>query len=370
MKVSLFTEVQCPSKGVPAALLEQFLEQAELADALGYDGYWVAEIHFTPSFSLLSAPYVVLGAATQRTRRLRLGVAVNTLPIHHPMQLAEQAATLDLLSNGRMCFAAGGGHPHTRAYECFGVEHADVRRIMEESIEVIRLAWTEEAVDYRGEFFRVPGIVANPKPVQRPHPPIYTAASSLDGVHFAARMGLNLFIPVHVRTGDELRRFSAAYREGLAAHGHDPDGHELGLLLPMHVGATDSEARARSEAGVMGYYDVIRETRGNYARWLTDQGRPLPERLRKNAASDGLTFHRVVEEFAAIGAADRVVDRVAELARETGAGHVLAWMNIGSVSHEHIEESMRRFAREALPEVRGIEAPRGRAGNGPRARAG
>ena len=110
MKVSLFTEVQCPSGSVPAELLEQFLEQAELADTLGYDGYWIAEIHFTPSFSLLSAPYVVLGAATQRTRNLRLGVAVNTLPVHHPMQLAEQAATLDVLSNGRMCFAAGGGH--------------------------------------------------------------------------------------------------------------------------------------------------------------------------------------------------------------------------------------------------------------------
>lgn len=359
MKVSLFTEIQCPSGSVPAELLHQFLEQAELADNLGYDGYWVAEIHFTPSFSLLSAPYVVLGAATQRTRNLRLGVAVNTLPIHHPMQLAENAATLDVLSNGRMCFAAGGGHPHTRAYECFGVEHEHVREIMAESIEVIRLAWTEEVVDYQGRFFQIPSITPNPRPVQRPHPPIYTAASSLDGVNFAARMGLNLFIPVHVRTAEERRAFAAAYREGLAAHGHDPDAHELGLLLPLHVGGTADEARSRSEAGVMGYYDVIRETRANYAQWLTAQGRPLPERLRRNAAADGLAFDRVVNEFAAIGTADQVVDRVAEVARDTGADHVLAWMNIGSVSHHHIKESMQRFAEDALPGVRRIS---GRAG--------
>ena len=354
MKVSLFTEVQCPSGSVPAELLEQFLEQAELADTLGYDGYWIAEIHFTPSFSLLSAPYVVLGAATQRTRNLRLGVAVNTLPVHHPMQLAEQAATLDVLSNGRMCFAAGGGHPHTRAYECFGVEHEHVRDLMRESIEVIRLAWTRDAVDYEGRFFQIPGIVANPRPLQQPHPPIYTAASSLDGVNFAARMGLNLFIPVHVRTVEELREFAATYWKALADHGHDPDEHELGLLLPMHVGGTATEAEARSEAGVMGYYDVIRETRGSYAEWLTARGRPLPERLRRNAAAGGLSFERVCSEFAAIGTAGRVVDRVGDLARDTGAAHVLAWMNIGSVSHDHIKESMQRFAEDALPAVRAI----------------
>ena len=104
----------------------------------------------------------------------------------------------------------------------------------------------------------------------------------------------------------------------------------------------------------MGYYDVIRETRGNYAAWLTSQGRPLPERLRKNAAAGGLTFDRVCSEFAAIGTATEVVDRVGELARETGADHVLAWMNIGNVYHDHIKESMQRFAEDALPAVREI----------------
>jgi alkanesulfonate monooxygenase SsuD/methylene tetrahydromethanopterin reductase-like flavin-dependent oxidoreductase (luciferase family) len=98
--------------------LNEFLEQAELADRLGFYGFWIAEIHCQPRFSLLSAPYVVLGAAAQRTHRLRLGVAVNTLPVHHPVHLAEQAAMLDLISRGRMDFAAGGGHPHSRAYEC------------------------------------------------------------------------------------------------------------------------------------------------------------------------------------------------------------------------------------------------------------
>jgi len=357
MKVSLFTEIQCPSNSVPTDLFEQFLDQAELADRLGYDGFWVAEIHFTPSFSLLSAPYVVLGAASQRTQNLRLGVAVNTLPIHHPMQLAEHAATLDVLSRGRMDFAAGGGHPHTRAYETFGVDHEHVRNIMEESINVIRLAWTEESVDFEGRFFQVPHIVANPKPLQKPHPPIYTAASSLDGVKFAARMGLNLFIPVHVRTMEELRSFSATYWASLPEHGHDPAQHELGLLLPLHVAATTSAAEEHAEAGVMGYYEVIRSTRANYAQWLVDQGKPLPERLRQNAASGGITYGQVCKDFAAIGTAEHVVGRIEELARETGANHILAWMNIGSVPHADIRQSMERFAADALPAVRALPPP-------------
>src|ERR671925_1026438 len=132
MKFSVFTEIQCPDRSSPAVRLNEFLEQAELADHLGFRGFWIAEIHCQPRFSLLSAPYVVLGAAAQRTRHLRLGVAVNTLPVHHPVQMAEEAALLDVLSHGRMDFAAGGGHPHSRVYECFNVEHKGTHAMMAE----------------------------------------------------------------------------------------------------------------------------------------------------------------------------------------------------------------------------------------------
>ena len=154
MKCSLFTEIQCREGSSPAARLEEFLDQAELADRLGFSTYWVAEIHCQPRFSLLSAPYVVLGAAAQRTKRLRLGVAVNTLPVHHPVQLAEAAAMLDLFSGGRMDFAAGGGHPHSRAYECFGADHKSTHEVMAEALQVIRKAWSEDTLTFDGKFFR------------------------------------------------------------------------------------------------------------------------------------------------------------------------------------------------------------------------
>ena len=138
------------------ARLAEFMDQAELADRLGFYTYWVAEIHCQPKFSLLSAPYVVLGAAAQRTKRLRLGVAVNTLPVHHPVQLAEEAAMFDLVSNGRMEFAGGGGHPHSRAYECFGVDHKSTHDVMAEAMEIIRKGWSEESWCTTASFFRFP----------------------------------------------------------------------------------------------------------------------------------------------------------------------------------------------------------------------
>jgi alkanesulfonate monooxygenase SsuD/methylene tetrahydromethanopterin reductase-like flavin-dependent oxidoreductase (luciferase family) len=192
VKNSLFTEIQCPPGSSPEKRLQEFLEQAEAADRLGFTTFWVAEIHCQPRFSLLSAPYIVLGAAAQRTRRLRLGVAVNTLPIHHPVQLAEQAAMLDLVSGGRMDFAAGGGHPHSRAYECFGADHKVTHEVMAEGLDVIRKAWSDETLSYHGRFFQIPEVVVNPKPLQRPLPPFYMATSSMDGVEVGARLGINL----------------------------------------------------------------------------------------------------------------------------------------------------------------------------------
>jgi alkanesulfonate monooxygenase SsuD/methylene tetrahydromethanopterin reductase-like flavin-dependent oxidoreductase (luciferase family) len=360
MKFSLFTEVQCAAGSSPVRRLDEFLAQAELADKLGYRGFWVAELHFQPEFSVLSAPYVVLGAASQRTGRLRLGVAVNTVAIHHPLQLAEQAAVLDVLSHGRMEFAAGGGHPHSRAYEGFGVAHEKTRAILEESLKVIQRAWTDHRLTFDGEFFHIPEVTLNPKPVQRPHPPIHIAASSNDGVEAAARMNFNLFLPIHTRSHEQLLALSRNYWESLRMNGHDPALRELGLLVPLHTASTRGEAERRSEQGIMNYYGIIGAMRRDYIDWMTRQGKPLPERLAKVSAGDGLSFERVCSEHAVIGDSSEVAERLQQLSEETGATHILAWMNIGSVAHEHVLESMRRFADEVLPRLDNY-SPRARA---------
>src|SRR4030095_9061525 len=348
MKFSLFTEIQCPPGASPAARLEEFMEQAELADRLGFSTYWIAEIHCHPKFSLISAPYVVLGAVAQRTKRLRLGVAVNTLPVHHPVELAEQAAMLDLVSNGRMEFAAGGGHPHSRAYECFGADHKSTHDFMAEGIEIIQKAWSEETLTYKGKLFDIPEVIVNPKPVQKPPPPIHMATSSLDGVEVGARLGVNLFLPIHTRTPEQVVEYANAYWAGLKEHGHDPKQRELGLLIPMHLAPTIAEAKERSQAGIMSYFKTITDMRVDYSAWLTRRGVELPARLR-TAAGAQVAFDTVCEKHAVIGDSKLAVEKIEDLVQKTGAANLLTWFNIGTVPHAAVKESMQQFTTEVMP---------------------
>jgi alkanesulfonate monooxygenase SsuD/methylene tetrahydromethanopterin reductase-like flavin-dependent oxidoreductase (luciferase family) len=350
VKLSLFTEVQCPPSASPLRRLEEALEQAQLADALGFHGFWLSEIHFQPEFSVLSTPYLVLGALSQRTRRLRLGVAVNILPVHHPVHVAEQVAMLDLLSHGRAEFAFGRGHVHSRVYEGFGVDRASSRAMMEESLRVILAAWTQDLLEFEGSFYRIPEIVPNPKPLQKPHPPVYSATSSLDGAEFTARLGLNLLLPVHLMPRDRLRSYAAAYWNGLRSHGHDAAGRELGLLVPVHVAETSERAREDAGAGIMDYYRVIAETRDDYARWLARRGLDAGQEMSPRQLEE-LTFERICAEHAVVSEPDTAVAALRRLGEETGATHLLCWMNIGSVPHNLVIRSMERFAREVMPRL-------------------
>jgi alkanesulfonate monooxygenase SsuD/methylene tetrahydromethanopterin reductase-like flavin-dependent oxidoreductase (luciferase family) len=335
---------------LPAARLEEFMEQAELADRLGFNAFWIAEIHCQPKFSLLTAPYVVLGAVAQRTRRLRLGVAVNTLPIHHPVSLAEHAAMLDLVSGGRMDFAAGGGHPHSRAYECFGADHKSTHDIMAEALDVIRKAWTEQKLAHEGRFFQIPEVVVNPKPVQQPPPPFYMATSSIDGVEVAARLGVNLFLPIHTRTPDQIAEYTAAYWHGLASHNHQRRDKEIGLLVPLHLAKTTAAARARAQAGIMSYFKTILDMRVDYTDWLNRRGVELPARLRTAAGAE-VSYDTVCERHAVVGDSSLALQMLRQLREKTEASHFLAWMNIGSMPHALIKESMEQFAAEVMPKL-------------------
>jgi alkanesulfonate monooxygenase SsuD/methylene tetrahydromethanopterin reductase-like flavin-dependent oxidoreductase (luciferase family) len=347
VKLSLFTEVQCPPGASPEQRLDELLAQAELADRLGYHGLWLSEIHFQPEFSLLAAPYVVLGAISRRTQRLRLGVAVNILPVHHPLHLAEQAATLDVLSHGRLEFAIGRGHVHSRVYEGFGADRAQSRGLQAESVRAIVAAWTEETLQFRGDFYDIPEVVVTPKPVQQPHPPVHVAATSRESVEDTARQGHHLFMPVHLMPRADLLAHAAAYWDGLRAHGHDPTTHELGLLLPLYVAPTTEQARAEARAGFMDYYRVIHAIQDDYLRWPGRRGEELPP---ANARAP-MTFERLCAEGAILADPPTAVDALRRLIAETGATQILCWTNMGSIEHDRVLGSMERFAHEVMPHL-------------------
>jgi alkanesulfonate monooxygenase SsuD/methylene tetrahydromethanopterin reductase-like flavin-dependent oxidoreductase (luciferase family) len=249
-----------------------------------------------------------------------------------------------------MDFAAGGGHPHSRAYECFGADHQSTHEIMAEALEVIRKAWTEQRLVHDGKFFQIPEVVVNPKPVQQPPPPFYMATSSMDGVEVAARLGVNLFLPIHTRTPDQVAEYTAAYWRGLASHSHQRQGKEIGLLMPLHLAKTTAEARARAQAGIMSYFKTILDMRVDYTDWLNRRGVELPGRLR-TAAGAVVSYETVCERHAVVGDSSLALQTLRQLGEKTGAAHFLVWMNIGSMPHALIKESMEQFAAEVMPEL-------------------
>jgi alkanesulfonate monooxygenase SsuD/methylene tetrahydromethanopterin reductase-like flavin-dependent oxidoreductase (luciferase family) len=163
-------------------------------------------------------------------------------------------------------------------------------------------------------------------------------------------LGVNLFLPIHTRTCEQVVELANSYWKELESRGHAPAERELGLLVPMHVAESAKAAEKRSREGIMNYYQTIAEMRKSYIDWLTSRGDPLPPRLLKTATGD-LSFERICAEHAVIGDSEFAVTALRELARRTRTGHILAWMNIGSIPQRLVLESMRQFAREVMPRL-------------------
>ncbi len=177
------------------------------------------------------------------------------------------------------------------------------------------------------------------------------ASSSLEGVEVGSRLGVNLLLPIHTRTPAQVIEFSNAYWAGLEKHQHNRSERELGLLVPMHLARTTAEGRARAEEGIMSYFKTIADMRGQYVEWLTRRGVELPVRLGRSGAGLPVTYQTVCAQHAVVGDSQYAVESLRELAEQTGAAHFLVWMNIGSVPHALVKESMEQFAAEVMPKL-------------------
>src|SRR6476620_7169185 len=165
------------------------------------------------------------------------------------------------------------------------------------------------------------------------------ATSSLDGVEVGARLGINMFLPIHTRTPEQISEYAQGYWEGLKQHCHEPKSRELGLLMPMHVAQTTAEAKSRAESGVMSYFKTISDMRLDYTDWLTRRGVELPTRLR-TAAGTMVGFDTVCGKHAVIGDANLAVEKLKKLTQKTGATNLLTWFNLGTVPQPLVKEWM------------------------------
>jgi alkanesulfonate monooxygenase SsuD/methylene tetrahydromethanopterin reductase-like flavin-dependent oxidoreductase (luciferase family) len=249
---------------------QDILAQIELGDELGFDTAWLGELHFIPSFSCLASPLMILAAAAQRTKRIRLGTAVTLLPLHNPVKMAEDAATLDVLSNGRLEFGVGRGA--TPVYFAgYNVPQEESRERFEESLEVILQAWTSERLSYEGKYFRVQDVRLTPQPVQKPYPPIRIAANSPDTFAIAGQLGLPIFASPLINPPDKLREYLNVHRTTLKSGAKQ----DVALAFPVHVADSRAQARIECEASLMHFFSMAGELVKPLATIPSEVTRPI-----------------------------------------------------------------------------------------------
>ncbi|HTB43878.1 MAG TPA: LLM class flavin-dependent oxidoreductase [Acetobacteraceae bacterium] len=319
----------------------QGLAQVEDAERYGLDAIWLAEIHQQANRSVLSAPMTVASAIAARTSRIKIGTAVQVLPLCHPLRLAEESATVDQISRGRLMMGVGrSGNP--RAYAAYGVPYSESRERFYETLEVLKLAWTQPSFSYEGKFLKFDEARAVPRPYQQPHPPIRIAGASEDTFPVLGKLGYPLFVAVRSGSLAGLAPDLKAYREAYKAAGHPGKG-DVHLRLTLHVAETDALAREQAEPSTMlGYRKLITQLEGS----------PNKRRRAELEEVRTITYADVLRDKVVVGSPGYVADRLRQLQEELGIDGILAELNFGgTVPSGQMMQSLRLLCEEARPRL-------------------
>jgi alkanesulfonate monooxygenase SsuD/methylene tetrahydromethanopterin reductase-like flavin-dependent oxidoreductase (luciferase family) len=372
MRFGLFYEHQNPRPWVDERsehrLLKDALEQIELADRLGFDHAWEVEHHFLEEYSHSSAPEVFLGAVSQRTDRIRLGHGIVQVPplVNHPARVAERVATLDLVSDGRVDFGTGESSSGAELGG-FLVDRQRKRAMWEDAMDAITRMFVEEPFcGWDSEYIQMPPRNVVPKPLQRPHPPLWVACSRRETIHLAARKGLGALSFSFVEPEDA-GKWVGEYYELIASEECVPAGFAVhpgvAVVLPMMCHRDEAEAIERGIDGAhfFGYSLAHFYGMGRHQPARTD----VWEEFERNRAEKGFAREIVTADDAPLGVrlmqhglgslrgAIGTPDQIRDMARRyeaVGVDQMIFVLQAGRNRHEHICESLEMFAAEVLPE--------------------
>jgi len=349
VEFGIFHEFERPPGVGEAQAFDAALDLVDAAERWGLDAVWLAELHFSPSRSVLSAPLALAAAIAARTRRIKIGTAVQVIPLCHPLQLAEEAATIDHISHGRLIFGVGRSG-FARTYAHYGVPYAESRERFAETLEIVKRAWTQEIFSFEGEHFRFHDVCLVPKPYQKPHPPIRVAATSVDTFPAIGAQGYDIFAAVRLGTLSELAPNISAYRAAFAGAGH-PGGGRVFLRVPVYIADTLERAREEPRASIMQFYRQLGEQLEASAREAG--ARAIEQRDVRGRRLQEISYEEVLRDKVIVGTPDLVVERLGAIAAELGLDGILAELNCGgSVPREGVLRSLQLLCEEVMPAYR------------------
>jgi len=354
MKWGMFLNTAKPPELTEREVLENAVYYAQVAEETGFESAWVLEHHFT-NYGLCGSPMVMASFVLGATKRLRVGTAINILPIEHPVRLAEQTALLDHMSNGRFTLGLGRGF-FDKDFTVFGVSIHDTRKVFQEWYAIIRNAWKDEKVSAESQFLKFPPVNVLPKPYTKPHPPIVIASMSPSTIEWVAQNGLPMIMQHDIEHEEKVANIEL-YNETAMVHGHDPTQVEHTLALVVGVGRDGSK---------------IRETCRHYLHWFEDevvraqniinitrqQGVECYDwHLRKwrEAVLKGDTpIARVVSNLLRlnpVGTPDECVEKIQKIVDMTGVSRLVLGFEAAG-DRAAVLESMKLFNEEVRPHIR------------------
>ncbi len=325
------------------------LDQVRRAEDLGYDSVWFTEHHFS-RHGIVPSSLSVLAYLAGVTSRIRLGTAVAVLPFHNPIQLAEEAATVDLLSGGRLELGVGRGYQWGE-FNKFQVSMDEATRRFEEALAVIKKAWNSvEPFDHGGEFWHFKDMTAFPKPFQQPHPAIWIAASSPESMDRVARNDCNLLIS----QGETFQRVAEQidyYRCALEKEGLPFSPSRMVTARAMYVAPTLEQARRDTEAPFMWFKRTGQEVStppDHRVELLPDD---FKEYRRRYAAGAYPEYDAVTRDVALFGTPETVSAQIAAM-QKAGAENLIFFVNYGGFEHEKVLASLELFASKVMPQFK------------------
>jgi alkanesulfonate monooxygenase SsuD/methylene tetrahydromethanopterin reductase-like flavin-dependent oxidoreductase (luciferase family) len=317
---------------------EEWLDLAQVADDLGVDCYWLAEFHFRPH-TPMSAPLVAGTAVAARTKRIKVGMGVSLLPLANPLHLAEEAATLDHFSGGRLVYGIGRSS-FLDGYQGYGVDYEQSRPMFFEALEVIRRAWGDEPFSFEGEYYNFHDVNLAPKPYQRPHPPIRIACESRASFPIMGRLGFPILMR-HQMEIPELQQLLHEYEAERHAAGF-PGPNNVTLQMNCYLAETAEKARSEPE------YSTMLDRRIARARQAGHEG-DVEAAVRLGRLRAELPYEELIKRFL-YGMPEEIVDRLQEYQETLGITGVSLNMNVGGqIPYDRVVNSLRLLMERVAP---------------------
>ena len=349
MKLAIWSTTTPRENSTHAEMFRRQLEEVELAERIGIDQIWFFEHHLIPTAPVPS-PNLLIAAAARTTSRIRFASMVNILPFRHPLLVAEEAAMLDNLTNGRLDMGLGRGL-RPPEFAAFGVDQQQSREMFLESFDIIRRVWADEIFEHQGKYWttRKNGPLSPPL-VQRPHPPFLVSAQSEESLRWAAQHDIP-FAQIDSMAA-QAKRDQALYREVQTAHGHAP-APRLYLMREIYVADSDARARAEAHPYLLQYWDLW----NRYTQFT--RGGKLPDSYdfwrRQAPMLHAMNFDEIVaQDMVILGSPETVANAIARLASQLDLMGLALIFKLGAMPYDMVERSMRAFGEAVVPRIRHI----------------